>query len=113
MRFNANFTKGMRICITFLIIMCFPLHSNAQFWKKWFRKKKKPKVEVVTPEVPKDTVEIVSQPENVDTVVNLVAYMPDDVKTDSLSPFSDFITARVNDKIVNVNGVQFKMIGVQ
>ena len=113
MRFNLNFSKGMRICITFLIIMCFPINSDAQFWKKWFRKKKKPKVEVVTTEIPKDTVAIIAEPENTDTLVNLVAYMPDDVKTDSMAPFSDFITSRVNNKIVNVNGVQFKMIGVQ
>lgn len=116
MRINSNLSKGMRMCISLLIIMCFPVNTDAQFWKKWFRRKKKPKVEVVEKVDSIETVDsiaLLARPISSDTVVNLVAYMPDDVKTDSLADFSDYLTCRVNDKVVNANGVQFNMIGVQ
>ena len=34
MRINSNLSKGMRMCISLLIIMCFPVNTDAQFWKK-------------------------------------------------------------------------------
>lgn len=114
MKFNANLSKGMRVCITLFIVVCIPTNLDAQFWKKWFRKKKRPVVEtVLKPEEKLDSLDLLVKPISSDTLVNLVAYMPEDIKTDSLAPFSDYITARVNDKVVTANGVQFKMIGVQ
>ena len=113
MKFFSVMKKGMRIGITLFIILCFPVNSDAQFWKKWFRRKKKPKVEVVQQEEKVDSMKLLTQPLNSDTIVNLVAYMPDDVRTDSMAPYADYITTRVNDKSVTANGVQFNMIAVQ
>ncbi len=107
--------RTVRLGIVLLVVaMLLPVEADAQFWKKWFRKKHKKQEEVTLVEKI-DTTQTAQQPEeeNVDTLVNLVAYMPDNLKIDSLASFADFSTVSLNDRVVNVKGVEFKMICVQ
>ena len=101
--------NAMQISMAVLImVFCIPTEANAQFWKKWFRKKKKEPVVTVV-----DTVQTVPEVINTDTVANAVFVMPETEKSDSLSPFGNYITDRVNDKLITINGVEFKMKCVQ
>lgn len=101
--------------VAFVMLCSLPaLEADAQIFKKIFKKREK--VETTTAPVPAvaDTVAAEpAEPEPSDTIVNLTAYMPENIKTDSLAPFADYSTIEVNDRVMTVNGVTFKMVCVQ
>ena len=139
MKTKVFYSRAMQICIAaFIMMFCIPINADAQFWKKWFRKKKKkePIVQVV------DTLPVVAVPDStlaiddifaetndsllsanddeqiidsvdVDTVAVAVFEMPEAVKADEHAPFAAYSTVMVNDKTIDVNGVKFLMKCVQ
>ena len=93
--------------ILLVLIFIAPMNADAQLFK-WFKKKKKKKkenVEVV------QTVEVVSVNKDTVAIVNFI--MPKTVKNENSGPYGEFTNIFVNDKVVNVNGVEFVMKCVQ
>ncbi len=109
----------MQICMASLVLtFCIPIQADAQFWKRWFKKKQKK--EVVVPDtvanitVPDTTFTILAvEPVDTDTVAVAVFEMPETLKADSLAKFANYSTVMVNDKLITVNGVKFLMKCVQ
>ena len=123
----------MQICVAIILMaFCAPMNADAQFWKKWFKKKKKKeKIEQVIDTLPHvvlpdstilfgnentDTINgetVLIDSIDIDTVAVAAFDMTEPVKADSLAPFADFSTVMVNDKTITVNGVKFVMKCVQ
>ena len=91
--------------LTFLLIA--PLNADAQLFK-WFKKKKKKKENVEVIETP-----AVTTPINKDTVAVVNFNMPKVLKNENSGPYGEISNIFVNDKVVNVNGIEFVMKCVQ